>query len=388
MRSSSSGTPEPGLLLEERGLAGYNVKISRAGTAPDWDAFVASCAGAHYEQTTLWAKVKQCYGWAPLRVVLLRGDEIAGGAQVLVRPFGRLGRIGHISRGPVAASDDPRLIEAILRGVDRALSAERLTYVAIVPPEHGSCYEPGLSRLGYRRKPNALPPGGVMTATLTLDLSANLDNMIARARRNMRRNLHRAVVSGVKVREGGESDVQVFRDLMWALCDRRGVSPTPPQRDFFEQTWRVFRPSGNVQIFLAEVGGQVVSALFTFPFGDTMRTWKAGWAGDHAGLGVNEMLYWEAIKWAKVRGLRSFDFVGIERSFAQMLERGDLIDWTNVSGPDNFKASFGGKAVVVPEPYYRFYAPFLQVCARAGGKRLLESPLAAPLLGRLGSSAA
>jgi hypothetical protein len=67
---------------------------------------------------------------------------------------------------------------------------------------------------------------------------------------------------------------------------------------------------------------------------------------------------------------------------ALKLRRGDPVDRTSIQGTDHFKLGFGASPVVLPEPYYRFYHPLLRIFAHAGGKRLIESPAVADLLGR------
>lgn len=368
------------------GLFGYSVQVSRECCDPAWDTFLTQCPGGHHEQTSLWGQVKNTYGWRPLRIIVKKQDQILGGAQVLIRQFGRWGRIGQISRGPVAASSNPRLVEAVLRGLHNTMRDERLSYLAVVPPYDGAIFEPGLQHLGYWRKPNALPPSGTMTATLLLDLSPSLDDLMARMRATMRKNIRRASRTCMIVRQGAASDVEKFRELMWALCARRGCAPSPPQRDYFEHMWRVFRSAGHVMLLNAESEGETVASIFVVAFGDTVRTWKIGWAGDHARSHPTELLYWEAIRWAKLQGFRYFDFVSIDRDLATKLQNNESIDWSAVWGPDNFKVGFGGSPIVLPEPYYRSYHPLIQTCLRAGGRHVLESPYAAKLLSRLTSS--
>jgi peptidoglycan pentaglycine glycine transferase (the first glycine) len=261
---------------------GYGVRISRECCDPDWDAFLARCAGGHHEQTSLWGQFKSIYGWQPIRILVHKQDQICGGAQVLTRQFGRWGRIGQVSRGPVASSSDPELIDTILRELDHAMGVERLTYLAVVPSYAGATFEPALQRLGFWQKPNALPPCGAMTATLLLDLSLTLDELMARMRATTLKQIRRASRTGIIVRQGAASDVEKFRELMWDLCARRGSAPIPPQKDYFEHMWRVLRPSGHVALFVAEFEGETVASIFAATFGDTVRTWKIGWAGAHA----------------------------------------------------------------------------------------------------------
>jgi peptidoglycan pentaglycine glycine transferase (the first glycine) len=362
-----------------------SVRISRESHEREWDSFLARCPGGHHEQTSLWGEVKGFYGWRTFRVIVSRANRIVGGVQLLTRTLGRWGRIGYVMRGPSAIAHDPELIELILGQLDHAAVSEKLAYLVVVPPYNGRVFEPGLVRLGFRQKPNHLPPQGVMTATLLLDLSADLDCLMAGMRPRMREHLRRATRAGVTVREGTGADVETFRQLMWALCERRGTSPTPPQKDFFERLWQIFQPWGFVRLFIAELEGRVISAALTFPFGDTVRIWKIGWAGDHAASSPNAMLYWEAIRWSKRSGYRLFDIVQIENSLARSLQRGDPVDGTSVSGMSLYKIAFGGSPVLLPEPYYRSYHTLVSIFMQAGGRKLIESPPVASLLGRFWS---
>jgi hypothetical protein len=139
---------------------------------------------------------------------------------------------------------------------------------------------------------------------------------------------------------------------------------------------------GLVRLFVAELEGRTISAALNFPFGDTVRGWKIGWAGDHSECCPNDLLYWESIHWAKVNGYRCFDFVSIEKDLAQKMQQGDPVDWKSVEGPSKFKVGFGGTPVVLPKPYYRFYDPILRTLGQAGGSKLIESRTGERLLGR------
>jgi lipid II:glycine glycyltransferase (peptidoglycan interpeptide bridge formation enzyme) len=222
-----------------------------------------------------------------------------------------------------------------------------------------------------------------MSATLLIDLSHDLDRIHAQTRMQVRQHIRVAQRRGVVVREGGQEDVETFRRLMVSLCERRGVSPTPPERDFFENLWRVFAPRGWVRIFLAEVDGQPVAGNLVLAFGDTARIWKAGWSGEFADRRPNNLVQWEAMRWAKQNGFRYFDPMGIERPLAEQLLTGANIDWAGIAGPSNFKIGYGGAPVVLPETLYRFLSPWPQLFVSIGGQRLLESSRVAQLLERI-----
>lgn len=359
------------------------VSISTAPSDDEWDQFVASCPNAFHEQTSLWSQVKAFYGWKPLRVTFANQNGIVAGAQILMRTFRGRYQVAYVSRGPVLRAGNAHLGARVVEEICRAARKRDVTYLAIAPSYDGHALEPVLRARGFRRKPDGLPPGHVMPATLLMDLSEDLDTLYGRLRRQARQSIRRAQRTGVSVRDGGVQDVETFRCLMWALCKRRGVSPTPPERDFFENLWNLFAPRGWIRILLAEVDEQPVAGLLLFAFGDTVRAWKAGWTGEFRDRKPNYLLQWEAICWAKRRGFRYFEDMGIERDLAEHLLSGASVDWATVTGASNFKLGFGGTPLVLPDTWYRFLDPLPQLLLRAGGRHLLESPRLARLLERV-----
>ena len=327
--------------------------------------------------------MKAFYGWKPLRVTLHDSKGVIAGTQILFRAVRGGLRVGYASRGPVVSSADPELMARMVEEMGHAARAEGVSYLAVTPPYGGDAAEHALRARGFRTKPRSLPPGSVMTATLLIDLARDLDTIQAQLRMQVRQHIRLAQRRGVVVRQGDREDVETFRRLMGALCERRGISPTPPEKDFFENLWAVFAPRGWVRIFLAEVEGEPVAALLVFTFGDTARVWKAGWSGHYQDRRPNNLLYWEAIRWANDNGFRYFDLVGIERELALQLLRGEAMDWTPVAGPDNFKVGYGGAPVLLPETFYRFLNPGPRFLLAMGGRRLLESSRVAHLLERL-----
>lgn len=358
------------------------VRVSTSSVDDEWDRFVERSPHAFHEQTSLWSQVKAIYGWEPLRILLTDQEKILAGAQILVRTVrGRI-RVGYASRAPVVPAADPELLARITQEIGRVARSENVAYLAIAPPYFGDTAAAALHAQGFRAKPDALPPGAVMSATVLVDLSQDWDALQKRMRMQVRQHIRVAQRKGVSVREGGRDDVDTFRRLMESLCARRGIEPSPSQEDFFEHLWERFAPRGWVRIFLAEVGGRPVAALLVFTFGESARVWKAGWSGESAECRPNNLLYWEVIRWAKENGFRSFDLVGIERLLAQRLLAGEPIDWTKAAGPDNFKIGYGGAPVVLPETCYRFLSPWARLVQRAGAQLILESPRIAHFLER------
>ena len=350
----------------------YSVEISRNVEDRHWDEFVARCPGGHPEQTSLWGQVKAFYGWRPVRGVISRNGEVAGGFQLLTKSFKWGGKIGYVSRGPLAVSDDPRLLEIIASELDQLAKREGVVYLAVVPSYIGHTFLPFFRERSFIPKPDSIPPTGLTMATLILDLSQELNQIWAHMRRDLRRFIRVGYRQGITVREGSEDDVEPFRRLMWALCERRGVSPTPPQSDFFQNLWSVFHPKGYVKLFFSEFERKPVAGGLVFAMGDSVRFWKTGWAGDNVKRNPSPVLWWEIIKWAKSSGFRYFDIVQIHLAHAKAILRGERIPSTKEYGMTFFKTSFGGQVILLPEALCKIYNPLLRLVVKRWGRQIMS----------------
>jgi len=363
----------------------YTIQVSYDQYDARWDQFVASCNGGHHEQTSLWGQVKSYYGWEPIRIIVSRDGVIYGGVQILKHRLKWLGNIGYVTRGPLAVSEDPELLRVIVAEMDNAAKHARLKYLAVVPTYTGHHFVPLLENLNFIPKPDFLPPSSVMRATLVLDLAEDLDKLMGRMRRETRRDLRRGLSSDLVFREGGESDIGTFRRLMWALCERRGCAPSPPQKDFFHTLWKVFHAHGHLKLFLVEFAKTrtPVSAVIAFPFGDTVRAWKAGWSGEYKELSPNALMHWEVIKWSKQNGYRYYDFVSLDLESSNKLLRGETVQPDKTNGMFFFKVGFGGQAIVLPEQYFQFYNQLIHLLFRFGGRQILASKWGTQIINKI-----
>lgn len=344
-----------------------------------WDQFLIDLPGVHWEQTTAWGTVKQLYGWQPTWIWVARGDQILGGALILTRKVGRFTTIGYVARGPVWDESDSDSMRLATEALCQFATSLRLTYLAIVPPYKGEILIPLLRSLHFRPKPDFLPPTGVGKATLVIDLQQDLDAIFAGMSMTKRQNVRRATRKGVKVRIGDAQEAQAVWQLMKQTCARRGISPSPPQDDFFTNTYRILAPIGVATFFVAEIGSEVVSGACAMVFGGTMQLWRVGWSGKYDKYDPNDILHWEMIKWAKENGCREFDFMHIRPDHARALLRGEKLN-DSYSGVTDFKMGFGGQIRLLPEICWRSFAPAIDRAMCLGAAKVVESRLGRSVL--------
>lgn len=329
----------------------YRVRLSEATDDPAWDAFVAQTHGGHHLQTSGWAQVKALLGWQAVRMVVTQEEHVVAGAQVLIRPLPVGGAIGYVSRGPIAASDEPVLLRRVLGTLHQVARTHRLQYLAVEPPRHAEALVRLLPQWGFRPSSLRILP----SATVLLDLTQTTDALLAHMKPKTRYNLRLGERKGIVVREGTERDLGTFYRLLHSTAQRQEFSIC--SEDYYSRMWRILSPEGCIKLFLAESAGAIVSALLAIPFGDTVTFKRGGWSGDHGNDHPNEVLHWTAILWAKSRGYHYYDFDGVELPVARAVLNGDPDARRSVTA---FKLGFSPQVTLFPGTYDYVDNPLLR----------------------------
>jgi lipid II:glycine glycyltransferase (peptidoglycan interpeptide bridge formation enzyme) len=340
----------------------YRTQVSFDLYDPSWDEFLQD-HGGHYKQTGPWADVKGAFGWKVARLTIKDGEEIVGGAQILLRRLPLAGRIAFAPEAPVLAV--PEILDLVLDGLDRLARQCRASALALHPPHDDPALLAALARRGYSETPLAM----AASATSVVDLRRDEDAIFSGMRKKTRQHIRKGIREGVTIAEGDEDDLGIVYRLHVATAERKGLVPVYPER-YFAKLWKAFRPPGSARIFLATYQGEPLSALFALAFGNRAYTMAVAWSGRHSDRRPNELLHWSALKWAKRNGYSFWDFSSIDpRAARAILDGRSLPD--DVRGSTTFfKLGFGGDVVLFPRTYELVFNPLLRSAYRTIVPRL------------------
>ena len=187
--------------------------------------------------------------------------------------------------------------------------------------------------------------------TLVIDLTQDLDQIWGGfSKKSCRYQIHRAERDGVKV--GKSDDYDGFNKLNHAFRNMKGIAITVDD-DYI-------RNYGT--LFMATIDGAVVAGQIYIEDKDNIR-WLLGASkrleDSNPLIGcANRALIWEAIRYAKQKGIQEFDFGGYYTGRAI----------PTVSAVNFFKESFGG--VVVTRHVYNKNYSWLYSFAQHGYARM------------------
>ena len=312
-----------------------------------WDQQVAE-AGGHVLQGWAWGELKACFGWQVQRLAV--GPSRA---QVLYRALpGGLGSLAYVPKGPVADFNTVEALQALVEALEPLARQRRAICLKIEPNlEDDPALVGRLQALGFRPSPQTIQP----RRTLLVDLDAEPEELLGRMKQKTRYNIRLAERKGVVVRPGDEADLPAFYRLMelTARRDQFGIH----SRAYYETAHRLFIPAGQGRLLLAEYEGQLLAGLVVFAFGATACYMYGASSDEQRSLMPTYLLQWEAMRWAREQGCRTYDLWGVPDEDEAGLEAGFTERSDGLWGVYRFKRGFGGRLVRTVGAWDRVYAP-------------------------------
>ncbi|RJR43073.1 MAG: GNAT family N-acetyltransferase [Deltaproteobacteria bacterium] len=177
-----------------------------------------------------------------------------------------------------------------------------------------------------------------LTQTYAIDLRRTEEELWQGLSGNCRNMVKRAEKEGVTVREAGSpADLECYYRMHLETYRRTGALPHPFA--YFQQIWQNFTSRGYSHIFLAELKGEVVAAANVGAYKGAMIYWTGASKTGLPSPGVNNLLQWHAIRYARSHG---FEWYESGEAFPNLKEG-------KLKGLNDFKKSFGGELY----PFYR-----------------------------------
>ena len=285
-----------------------------------WDGFVADLADGHHEQTTRYGELRREHGFDVDRVVIMQGNDVMGGAQVLVRSS-PVGRFAHVYRAPLVRGSDPLLCARVVAALEDRARAARWSSLRVDTFPSQIDARKALDRAAF--VPTSTWTDRCISRACLLDVDR--DSLFAAMTSKGRYNVRRAERYGVEVRVGGLSDVPSFFELHQGTAKHQGFPVFP--ESYFRDTLEVFGESGRAFLFMAYLGDVPIAAIFDMIVG---RRMYYCWGGmdrrpHHARTMANYLLHFRAMNVAREHGCVEYDLVGDSEFKRKLTDR--VVPW-------------------------------------------------------------
>jgi len=264
-----------------------------------------------------------------------------------------LARILYCPRGPVCdydSEDGRRVLSVLLENVREYARKRNIVFLRVNPEVRLSreimTFFRGLKLKTLGKYP---PPLGLYKGTFKVDLTVDF---FSKFEKRVRYNIRKAQRQGVVIISDTSSEV--FQDFYKVLKYTSSVKKfVTPRYDFLKKMWATLAEKSMGKIFLAKYNRQVLGGLLITRFGSECKVKWAGSYSDHAifrQTSPNELLHFEAMKWAQRSGCQTYDLSGVGVS----VEPGDL-GWEIFL----YKRGFGGEYLEYVGEYDMVFKPIL-----------------------------
>ncbi len=345
-----------------------------------WNSAVTSLPNAHLLQSWEWGELKSKYGWDAHRLLWTneRGSPLAA-AQILQRNLSLPGIGNRLSilycpRGPVLTWSESALRSQVLADLHNFTSDTGAFFIKIDPGLGLSSTEADADLTPVENPSgqdvvDALQESGWCASaeqiqfrnTFLLDLSKSEDRLLAEMKQKTRYNIRLASRQEVSVRLGGVHDF----DLLYRMYAETSVRDGFAIRNsaYYHDAWGSFIQAGLAQPLIAQVNESPVAALIVYKYADTALYMYGMSRDQHRQKMPNYLLQWEAIRWAKQHGCKTYDFWGAPET----IDPEDPL-W----GLYRFKSGFGARFVCSLGAWDYVAKPFLYWIYTVGKPKVLD----------------
>lgn len=325
----------------------------------EWNAFVAQMSSFALLQSWEWGEFKEKLGWKPFRIAVEEQKRIVAGAQMLIKPVPLgLASVAYVPRGPAGDWLDEPITSPLLAELHRVARRHHAIFLKVEPlhlNESAVCQV--LQRHHFRASDYSNQP----RATITVDLRPGLDDIMGQMRKKTRQHIRLAARQGVSVRVGGQDDLPAFYELMQITGRRCRFSPRV--FDYYNYQWQIFASNDQTALLMAFYNQQLLAARMVFCFGEQAAEFHAGSSGEYRDLQPDCLLVWEAIRWAKARGSRTYDLWGIPDKAGQAVYEGKDLPREeclgDLWGVYQFKRGFSKNVILHASAHDYVYSPLL-----------------------------
>lgn len=303
-----------------------------------WDNFLDQCPEKTFLHSWQWAEFRIEMG----EKIWRRGFYSDGNLSALVlilKVKARRGTFLFIPHGPIVKDKkvDSEFFDSLCQDLKKIAGSEKAAFVRIAPlfPR-----DKETSALFRNHGFVSAPIHAHAEVTWELDISAPEEQLLAGMRKTTRYLIRQAMkntdVEIIKSRQ--EADIDQFNKVYQETVARHHFAPFTLQ--YLKREFSAFSKDDNILLFLGRYQGTVVSsAMIVF--------WKGGAYYHHGGslsqfnkVPVSYLLQWEAIREAKARDCRIYNFWGIAPELKNEKEASfSKHPW---AGLTLFKMGFGG----------------------------------------------
>ena len=309
------------------------MQIKEITNKSQWENFVQENKESTFLQSWNWGEFNNNTGEKIWRLGVFNNEKLLAVALV-IKVNARRGSFLFVPQGPVIKVFGIQYsVFSILNELFTFLKdlgiKERVGFIRVSPilkntEENLNIFE----KAGFRNAPiHMMHP----ETTWLLDITKSEDEILKGMRKTHRNLIRRAAKEGVKIIQSADEEyLKAFYDIHMETVRRHKFVPFP--YDYIKSEIDAFKNDDQISIFSAKYKGEIISSAIIIFYGEQAFYHHGSSSSKYYKIPSSYLNLWEAIKEAKKRGKKKFNFYGI-------VENKPKHPWAGLS---KFKKGFGG----------------------------------------------
>lgn len=299
-----------------------------------WEDFLARCERKTFLQSWNWGEFQKSLENKIWRLGILENEELVSVALV-IKHAARRGSFLLIPHGPVAIGHGTwnvkQALNLFLEKIKDLAKSEKVDFIRISPIwERTEENEKPFRGMGFRLRPLHAHPES--SWKLNIEISeAEIFKGMRKTTRYLIRQAERD--KNLEIFQSFDpKDVEVFNQLHLETVKHQKF--TPFSLEYFRKEFSAFAPDNQIALFFAKYKEKIIAASYGIFWSGMAFYHHAALLPEYKKIPAAYILQWEAIKEAKKRECKIYDFWGYSDPVKNPRHP--------YSGPTLFKMGFGG----------------------------------------------
>ena len=298
-----------------------------------WESFVQSSKENTFLHSWNWGEFNKNTGEKIWRLGVFDNEELLA-VVLVIKVNARRGSFLFVPQGPIVKefrtlNFEFGILDELFNYLKDLGEKEKVGFVRISPILENT--EENLEifkQAGFKNAPiHMMHP----ELTWVLDITKSEDEILKGMRKTHRNLIRRAAKEGVEIIQStDEKYLKAFYDIHMETVKRHKFVPF--SYDYIKSEIDAFKNDDQISIFSAKYKDEIISSAIVVFYGEQAFYHHGSSSSKHYKIPSSYLNLWEAIKEAKKRGKKKFNFYGI-------VENKPKHPWTGLS---KFKKGFGG----------------------------------------------
>ncbi len=307
----------------------YSVKI--VDNIEEWEAMIHQRLYSPFVQSYKYGEFYKSLGEKYWLVGIFDEKNSMVGGSLVLSTHAKRGNFFYLPYGPNIDPTDKDMIQAFADFVIDLAKREHMDFIRVSPlVAHSDISEGIVNRLGLRPAPMHV----LAENTWLLDLAPSIDALLAGMKKNHRNLIRRCEREGARVEVRTDQEALTKLHTMLDETGRRH-NFTRFSRKYINAEFEQFAKDGQASIFISYLpDGTPDAAAIIFFYGNTAVYRHSASLNLNKKIPTSYLIQWHVIQEAKKRGMKWYNFWGVEPDGASKKHP--------FAGIGHFKRGFGG----------------------------------------------